>query len=151
MAKDVVNLAILDLKAKIILAPSIVSAATDSAIYVYDQDQLLSQSEQLTPPYVGVIYEGLFSDGNAEKCTTGGLKARLRCGIFVVTDGNTFGGVDLKPSMTLLLDEIRNCIRLTKSPWGHDWHFVEETLAPYDQSSFGYIQRWQTKAPLTQD
>lgn len=147
---DLVDAAVKDLKTKVESAPLVITAVNNRALYVYDQDALVVQSEQLTPPYIGVIYEGLFSDGNAEKCSQGGLTARLRCGIFLVTGGETFGGADLKPGMTALLDDIRNCIRLTKSPFGHPWHFVEEILAPYDQETFGYIQRWQTKAMLTQ-
>lgn len=150
MAADIINLAIEDLKTKIEAAPTVVGSLNNKAIYVYDQDQLLCQSEQLTPPYIGVIYEGMTSDSNAQKCSTGGLSGRLRCGIFIVTGGETFGGLDLKPSATNLLNEFRECIRLTKSPSGHTWQFVEEILAPYDQESFGYIQRWQVKVQLTQ-
>ena len=136
-----------DLKTKLELVTEI---ATGTAIYVYDQDALLHQSAELQMPYFGVIYEGMFTDGDGGSCSTGGLITTLRCAIYIVIGGETYAGTDLKPSATDLLDKARNQIRLTKSPTGHPWNFQEEILAPYDQETFGYIQRWKTKAILTQ-
>ena len=144
---DFPQLCIDDLKTKLELLSEV---ATGESIYVYDQDALLHQAAQLQMPYFGVIYEGMFSDGDGGNCSKGGLSASLKCAIYIVIGGETYAGTDLKPSATDLLEKARNEIRLTKSPTGHPWNFQEEILAPYDQETFGYIQRWQTKAMLTQ-
>lgn len=135
------TLAIADVKSKIEVLP-----AVGESIYVYTQDQLLEQSLAVQIPFIGIVYEGIFSDNQR---VANGLMATLRIAIYVVGDGLGIAGVDTKGGLTDLMDDIRDTMKLQDSASIHKWTFVEETLAPYDDAHFGYVQRWSMKAPLT--
>ena len=124
-----------------------ISGFTDKVFSIYEQRELFSDSQGLTFPYMGVIYEGLFSDDVPGKK---GLSANLICAILVADSGTGLGGDDSKVTATTLLDDARTVIRATRSPTGHIWNFIDEIPVDADEGVFAYLQRWETKAMLTQ-
>lgn len=141
---DFPNLCVVDIKAKIESIPEF----EEKTLYVYDQTDLLHRATALQLPFVGIIYEGMRSTGDSKI----GLTTFLSCSILISEDGSGIGGTadESKNDATCLLELVRNCVRLTVSPTGHSWEFVEEALSPFDEDIFVYIQRWRTKAILTQ-
>ena len=138
-----------DLIAKINAVPEI----KKHTVQVYDQVALLNKTKAINPPFAGVIYDGMFSNHQKGKV---GSNATLQCSIMLAESGQSLHpltkGKDsiAKDKSTELLDDIRDCIRLTKSPTGHSWEFVSEEIMPFESGLFFYLQRWQTTAILTQ-
>lgn len=115
---------------------------------VYDYATLVDTSQELQYPCVGVVYEGMTSVGGSDKT---GLSSYLVCGIFLLAgdkDSET-KGVENKTDIVLLLDNIRNCIKTTKSPTMYPWEFMLEVPFDISNRGLGYYQKWKTTAILT--
>lgn len=121
-----------------------VAGFTEKTFYVYDFQALLQDSEGLSFPNVGVVYDGTFSQGVPGKK---GLSSVLQCTLYLADTAEARN----KTVIMTLLDNIRNTIisDQTRSPTGHPWEFVEEVPNPFMDEVYLYSQKWETKVMLT--
>lgn len=120
----------------------------NKAFEVYDYLSLVDTSEELQFPCLGVVYEGITSQGGKDNT---GLATHLACGIFLLAgDKDTEKrGTEDKVGIVLLLDQIRNSIKRTKSPTMHNWEFMLEVPFDISKRGLGYYQKWKTTVILT--
>ena len=94
----------------------------DKVIQVISQDDFESKIRLLTTPFAGVMYSGLRGDvpDSPRQGMSGRLVVRrdlrLRVGV----------GHDHKKDAWEHMSLARNAIRMTVSPTGHRWRFVQE-------------------------
>jgi hypothetical protein len=113
---------------------------------VYSEDDLFDKSKHLKFPAVGLMYEGMVSEGDPSRQ---GLSATLKVVVVLVLDGKTIANMDRKNDAARLLDAIRSSILRTNSPTQHKWRFASETPMGELNGVLLYLQRWETAAPLT--
>lgn len=139
--RHLTQLCVEDLMSKIREVPEF----AQKAFYVYTLEQLESPTIGLSYPCAGVVYESLRTMDSGK---AGGLQAELSCLVVVFVYDRTLG-VDLKYKATALLDSIRDAIKKTRSPTGHNWKFTMESPFPVPKAGvLAYGQRWVTAAPL---
>ena len=129
-----------DMKAKI----ETVSLVKGKTFWVYSEEDLERTSRLIKKPCVGIMYEGLRSQGTQRA----GLATNLGVAVAIIADGKDIANLDRKESIVQLLDQIRNVIRDTNSPTGHKWAFVLESPTMDIANSVVYLQRWSTFTPI---
>lgn len=134
-----------DLKNKIETLPGFEKKTFDT----YDFLTLIDATQSINFPCVGVAYEGIVTkdpDGQG-----GGLATYLTCGVFLLVGDKDaeIRGYEKKEDGILLLDQIRNVIKMTKAPTMHRWEFEAEMPFDISKRGLGYYQRWKTTVILT--
>lgn len=124
-----------------------------AVIGVYDDAELLTRLKAVTPPAVGVIYEGMRSQGEGEKASHHtGIASVLGISIvLVVARVTVVQGVDTRTPGMELLDAIRQKLIDTKSPVGGFWRFIVEAQAVQKDNVVVWVQRWETPVKLTRE
>lgn len=124
-----------------------VSDVTGKVFEIYDQGTLLDLSKDLKYPCAGIAYEGMTSIMGDQDT---GMRAELTCSIIILAGDKTTEsrGKEDKSSITLMLDSIRNAIKLTLAPTGNIWAFIAEIPVDIDKKGLGYYQRWKTIVAL---
>lgn len=141
--RDIVTDCIIDLETKL----KSVSMLHNKIFNVTNENDLLESTRIIIYPAAGVIYEGMISNQSAGDKK--GLSSTLSLGIYIVLESKSLGRYRDFTRTSELLTLIRNAIRETKSPSGHDWVFVSEMFAGEEKGSLTYSQRWATKVILT--
>lgn len=132
-----------DVKTKL----STVKGIKEKIFHVYSEYDLENATKSMKKPCVGLMYEGLRSVPD----TSGkGLSTQLGIAVVAVTESKEgMWGIDRKDELIQLLDDMREALKLTKAPTGHDWQFVMEVPSQPLGNFIVYIQRWQTTAILS--
>lgn len=143
LPEDTVGKCLEDIKAKL----ETINLVKKKVFHVYSEPDLEDASKNREKPCVGVMYEGLRSipDSSGK-----GLSTQLGVALAVVMESKKGAfGLDRKSEVIKLLDDMRDAIKLTKAPTGHDWQFVMEVPSQPLGNFIVYLQRWQTTAILT--
>ena len=113
---------------------------------VYSESDLMDQGKLLKKPCVGILYEGIHAvpDGTGK-----GLSTELRLALAVIIESKDIGNLDRKDAAVDLLDEMRDKVKLTRSPGGYPWRFVMEAPVGLMGNNLAYVQRWSTRLMLT--
>ena len=134
---DLVETVLDDMKTRINAIPEF----RKTALAYYDGDTLLNGIASLKQPSVGVVYEGMSSEGNDEY----GKKVRLRFGIYIFATQGTKDADVLSSSEMLKL--VRNVFLETCAPNNRKWKFEAEM--PVDLTDgIIYMQRWSVTGIL---
>lgn len=134
-----------DLTTRISAVPSVAK----NNVVVYSQDEATTGVDRMAKPAAFLIYMGL--NGSEDGAKTG-LFGPATFDIYVVggsvcVNSSTDGTVGA--STIAILKEIRDCIKDQKAPPGHKWKFVYERPTFVSDSDVAYVQRWETRVPLT--
>jgi hypothetical protein len=145
MAVDIAMGCLKDLVAKVNTVPMI----KDKVVSVYTEKELMDAAVQLTPPCVGVVYEGMRAVPDQDKLSRG-TTVELMFSVILVISGKSFGNVsELRPIAADVLDQFRSAVKLTQNPFGQYWKFMVESAVQETDGGFLYVQRWATRAMLT--
>lgn len=126
---------------------------TGKVIGVFDDEQLLDRLKAVPTLGVGVIYDGLRPDGEANKTSHKiGAAAVMGVTVVLVLKEVLFAqGLDYRtPGMTYM-DTIRQKLMDTVAPTGHYWRFMAEAPALQKSDVIVWVQRWETPVMLTRD
>lgn len=134
-----------DITNKVKLLPEF--TADGKAMDVRSEDDLLDRAKLMTPPFCGVMYEGLRESGTDP--SRQGLGCDLYVAVVVALAAKTVGNFNAYPEAARIVDTIRKQIRGTNSPTGHKWRFVMESYAGVIDKAVIYVQRWRTFTPIT--
>lgn len=116
----------------------------NKVVTVYSPDDLKSKANPLTPPLVGVMYEGMRSVADQQK----GLSTEMVFSLLVLSDKSLAGhAADPKPAAIDLLDSLRALLVAKRSPTNHFWKFVVEAPATEVGGNLLWVQRWSTAIP----
>jgi hypothetical protein len=118
----------------------------DKVIQIISQDDFESKIKMLKPPFAGVMYSGIRAEQAADSSRQG-MAARLVCA--VIFGFASISNHDHKKDAWVLMSLARNGIRLTVSPSGHKWRFVQEMYFDVVAGTAYYTQTWDTMAMLT--
>lgn len=132
-----------DITAKI----SAVTGLGDKTFSVYSEEDLLDKAKFLKLPAVGVMYEGMASNGGDP--SRQGLMVDLRVALVLLLDGKSVGNLDRKNEAARVLDLMRQAVRTTSPPTKHKWAFMSETPEGELGNVLVYVQRWTTAVPIT--
>ena len=146
---DPVTAAINSLREAVELVPAI----QQKLVYLYLQEELLDWQKRLEYPALGFLYVSLVGKEDSSKS---GLSATIVVDLLLIggdrcQDLQTKEG-PIKVTVTRLLDDIRNAIKLTKwetSGANRKWQFVLE--APFqleNEKHLVYRQRWKSDISL---
>lgn len=141
---DLVVKCIRDLMTKVAKVP----AVTKAIYHINAEEDVVEITKGMQFPCVGVIYEGMRAvTDNPQKM---GVSAEIVCALMVFDRaGPSFAAKDMVATSLILMDDIRNTIKLTKSPTGHFWGFQMEASMGSHKGILAYIQRWTTAAILS--
>ena len=117
----------------------------DKVIQVISQDDFESKIRLLTTPFAGIMYSGL--RGDVPDSPRQGMSGRLV--VVVIYGFASVSAHDHKKDAWEHLSLARNAIRMTKSPTGHVWRFVQEMYFDVIGGVAFYTQSWDTVAILT--
>jgi len=113
---------------------------------VYSEGDLINEAENVKKPCIGVMYEGIEprDDGIGQ-----GMTSTLRIALVMISDTDSISGNERMSTALEMLDELRQKLRLEKSPTGHPWRFAGERPVGDINNNHVHVQRWTTVAPLT--
>jgi len=133
-----VQLSVDDLKTKVESVP----ALRKKVAFYYSIDQLLDDNVILSFPAVSIVYEGMIPTDAKNK----GLSNEAGFGVYLVS---CKGAPKHNSAETLvLLKALRDAIRDTKGPGGHDWNYAGEhpvNLPITADTGIAYRQGWMTQ------
>lgn len=116
---------------------------------VVDEADLLSDARLATYPAIGVIYEGMRSNGDGGPSHRMGLSATASFAIVLLTSDKFPVGHDTKLTGLDLLDQIRDLLKDTKGPTGHTWRFeIESPVESRSNKVLVWVQRWSIPIQL---
>jgi hypothetical protein len=117
----------------------------DKVLQIISQDDFETKIPMLKTPFAGVMYSGMRGDvGDSPRH---GMSARLV--VVVIYGFASVSGHDHKKDAWEHMSLARNAIRMTKSPTGHVWRFVQEMYFDVMGGVAFYTQSWDTVAILT--
>jgi hypothetical protein len=126
-----------------------VSALTGKIVQIYDDTDLLDAMKGISPPFIGIVYEGMRAMPESGTMRRG-VSAEAVFSLVIVEKQTTAGESQVKNRTINLLDATRQAMReMTRATAGHQWRFVLET--PADAKKSGntmWIQRWTTPVQL---
>lgn len=117
----------------------------DKVVQVISQDDFESKIRLLTTPFAGVMYSGL--RGDVPDSPRQGMSGRLV--VAIIYGFASVSSHDHKKDAWEHMSLARNAIRMTKSPTGHVWRFVQEAYFDVIGGVAFYTQTWDTIAILT--
>jgi hypothetical protein len=118
---------------------------------IYDDDDLANKMSGVTPPVIGLMYEGLVAAPIPDqKSARQGLSGHLVASVVLAIQYKPGSGSDVPTRAIDLLDLIRSNMRDVRSPTGHFWEFMVE--APADKNAklnlLLWVQRWRCPIQL---
>jgi len=110
---------------------------------ISDPDILGSLKGKVNPPYCGVIYEGISSDG---KVMDDGGDSKLSVAVILVVDSKArdIRQCVEKDELMAIMTAVRDAIKGQIAPSGRPWNFVIEIPVPLDNAGMAYYQKWNT-------
>lgn len=109
---------------------------------VYSEKELLELSRLAEPPFIGVVYEGIFpTDDFSNQSLSNSVSMVI---IVAYPEQGVKDGDKQKLDALTTLEELRSCLRTRKSPTGHFWRFKVEAPAKLEKGNLVWIQRWYT-------
>jgi len=161
MAHDIISELITDLTVKM----QTITAIKDKIIYMFDQDDLLSEQSKIGVPAIGVVYNNMKGKDSDRAQGRTGLAAIVTIDIYIIGGQQCVELISkatgVKISTTEFLEQIRDAIKLTIPQTGTGasqvpvsqarriWTFVLEAPAQLDAGVISYVQRWETTVLLT--
>lgn len=142
MASSMIELATDDLvsKLKSVIDPSIVSA--------YDIVDLMAQSKDVAPPFIGVVYAGMRRTGDDR--SHGGIGQTMRFYLYTIAGGKEItlnsgssSAEKHKAKVTETLDLIRKTVVDTVAPNNKKWMFAGEQPQDFGGGWVGFVQIWE--------
>lgn len=142
---DLVVKCVTDLRTKILNVP----ALKKNVYHINTEEDVEVITKGMSFPCVGIIYEGMraIEGGSPQKI---GLSAEIVCALMVFSKaGPSIATTDTVAEALILMDDLRNKVKATRSPSGHFWGFQSEASLGASKGILAYIQRWTTPALLT--
>lgn len=142
-----------------------ISAIQNRIIYMYDGEDLLTESGKVGLPAIGIVYNSLQGKVGERNQGPQGLMGTATFDIYILGGQQCVEKISretgVKMKTTEFLEQIRNAIRgtLPQPPTGSPgdgrrrqtrvWSFVSENPVAFDDSTISYVQRWQCDVGLT--
>jgi hypothetical protein len=141
-----------------------ISAIQKRVIYMYDGDDLLTESGKIGLPAIGIVYNSLQGKTGNRAQGPQGLVGTVTMDIYILGGQQCVEKISqatgVKITTTEFLEQIRAAIRgtLPQPPTANNnarrlqtrvWSFVVERPVLLDESSISYLQRWQCDVGLT--
>lgn len=108
---------------------------------VYSEKELLESSKLVEPPFIGIVYEGIFP---ASDNTNNAMSSRVQMLLVMMYPEKGILLNNVKMDAIDSLDKIRKHIRNKKSPTNHFWKFTIEGQAEIKLGHLAWVQRWTT-------
>lgn len=156
---DLITDLVSDLTAKL----ETISAIEKRIIYMYDGDDLLTSSEKVGLPSIGIVYNNMTGKIGERKQGPQGLLASVTMDIYILGGQQCVEKISeatgIKITTTGFLEQIRRAIQQTlpqpasgnaeRRAQTRTWSFVLEQPVFFDDQSISYVQRWQCDVGLT--
>lgn len=142
-----------------------ISALANRTIYMYDGEDLLTESGKVGLPAIGIVYNSLQGKTGDRSQGPNGLMATATFDIYILGGQQCVEKISretgVKMKTTEFLEQIRNAIRgtLPQPPTGspgdgrrrqtRHWSFVSENPVAFDENTISYVQRWECDVGLT--
>ena len=154
---------ITDLVADLTTKLETISAIEKRIIYMYDGDELLTESAKIGLPSIGIVYNNMTGKTGDRKQGPQGLLAKVTMDIYILGGQQCVEKISeatgVKITTTGFLEQIRLAIQQTlpqpasgnaeRRVQTRVWSFVLEQPVFFDDQSISYLQRWQCDVGLT--
>lgn len=123
------------------------SLPADNIKLITSESDLLDKVKLITPPFCGVMYEGLRANASGDQA---GMGRATNCHVAVVlgTSTKAIGGFNSQSQAMEILDAVRDKILGYRSPSQHRWSFISESYVGDIKNVCIYIQRWSAPVIL---
>lgn len=142
-----------------------ISAISSRIIYMYDGEDLLTESGKVGLPAIGIVYTSLDGKTGDRKQGPQGIMGTATFDIYILGGQQCVEKISretgVKMKTTEFLEQIRAAMRQTLPQPGtagadstrrsqtRTWSFVSERPIPFDENTISYVQRWQCDVGLT--
>jgi hypothetical protein len=107
-------------------------------------DDLALYFKGVTPPVLGVIYEGMRSQGEQSQAPRG-LATVAIFGVYLLVSTPGVQNSNTQQAVAInYLDSIRLKVLGARAPAGHPWKFLVESFVDSNKGLAMWVQRWQT-------
>lgn len=142
---DVATKCIADLAAKVANVPLV----GKNIHHIYSEEDIVSVTKGMSYPCVGLLYDGMRASPETG-ATKQGQSVEVVCSALLFYKASSpISSKDEVGNALIVMDNIRDAIKCTRSPTGNFWRFQMEAALGGKNSILMYVQRWATPTTLT--
>lgn len=115
----------------------------DKVFEVYSDADIEDATKNISLPCSGVVYDGIKSLSEQDKATLKtGASAEVVFSVLIMFKKAPMASVAPSREVINTLDDLRSRFRGAKSPTGHKWRFISESMVATKANILVYAQRW---------